>query len=559
MQLYLCFALISTLFIVSSGLFISSLLGAQNDFERYSIMAKNSNLLGRIQANLLLSRTKAKDYFVTKSHADVLEFEAYYAKMRAFIEEATSFTLTANDTQVIDKIDMETQRYYRLFHDLIELTKQRESVVVEHLQIRGERIISFIELLEKYAHTVQNNEAILELVEELDASFMRSKFAAEAYLVNSSSETFDKSIRSLNYLYKMHLGGPNKLSAIGYKDSIDGLIDDLHHFEQSLLQIRDLTIRRSDTIDMLNELGPNISQDAEDLKLAIKHEQDLLGPQLAQKNESVLGVLIIVSIILIGVMFLVSLHVPRVIVSSINSVQDGLKKFLLYLKNEQQTLQPIQIDGTNEFSAMVDVINENITLTKDYIDSNKRLEKEKQSALQKMAITDGLTGLYNKRYFDELYGSALSQSRRLGHYFVLFIVDVDFFKLYNDNYGHAEGDSVLKAVAQTLQQTLKRGDDKVFRLGGEEFGGFALANDESLDRVMNYIESLCGEIEKKQLPHEYSNVSSYVTISMGVRVVHAENDRHINKHQLYAQADAALYEAKNNGRNTSIVDFSALK
>ena len=124
------------------------------------------------------------------------------------------------------------------------------------------------------------------------------------------------------------------------------------------------------------------------------------------------------------------------------------------------------------------------------------------------------------------------------------MVDIDCFKQYNDNYGHQEGDVVLKKVANILSSSLRKNSDKVFRLGGEEFGLlFFVDNNEIAYKISNNIKNL---IEKNNILHKENSASDFITVSMGLFIYDNEE---LTQEEIYKNADELLYKAKKAGRN----------
>jgi two-component system, cell cycle response regulator len=173
-------------------------------------------------------------------------------------------------------------------------------------------------------------------------------------------------------------------------------------------------------------------------------------------------------------------------------------------------------------------------------------QKKMNTKLLQEVIHDGLTGLFNRRYYDQMIQKELLRAQREHHYFTFVMLDVDHFKLYNDTYGHSEGDKTLKAIANVLQQKLVRAGDFVFRLGGEEFGFFFTGD--TPKEAMQHTEMICKSIEALHIKHAKNSVSSYVTASFGLVNIDF-NTTSMNEHLLYIAADNALYQAKESGRN----------
>lgn len=169
-----------------------------------------------------------------------------------------------------------------------------------------------------------------------------------------------------------------------------------------------------------------------------------------------------------------------------------------------------------------------------------------QKILETITNYDALTGVYNRRYYMETINKEINRCKRDGKILSFAMIDIDFFKQYNDTYGHREGDAVLKQVAHSLQNNLKRGDDYLFRMGGEEFCAIFSGYDE--DKSLEFCRKLKNDIEALQIPHIGNRVSDYVTISIGLVVSNLKNEV-IDELGLYTTSDNALYSAKMGGRN----------
>jgi len=181
----------------------------------------------------------------------------------------------------------------------------------------------------------------------------------------------------------------------------------------------------------------------------------------------------------------------------------------------------------------------------DELTKTREREKEHIEQLQALAITDELTTLFNRRHFNELAPKLLSLAKRKQLYLTFFIIDIDHFKSYNDNYGHQAGDIALAQVASVIKHQIQRDDDFVFRLGGDEFAGITLSEDPH--HMHEHIASICKLIEALKIEHKFSSVSNFLTTSIGVTTVHPGMDYNLDN--LYKDADINLYKAKDNGKN----------
>jgi len=178
----------------------------------------------------------------------------------------------------------------------------------------------------------------------------------------------------------------------------------------------------------------------------------------------------------------------------------------------------------------------------------RELQKEleaKNEELERLSSQDGLTGIANRRIFDEFIAREWSRAGRSGTPLSLILIDIDHFKTYNDNYGHQGGDDCLRQVAQKLAETVKRPTDLVARYGGEEFAVVMPGTDD--EGARSIAEALCNGVSGMGLPHEHSSTADHVTISLGVGCVVPPHDG--KPEDLITMADEALYRAKEEGRN----------
>lgn len=165
--------------------------------------------------------------------------------------------------------------------------------------------------------------------------------------------------------------------------------------------------------------------------------------------------------------------------------------------------------------------------------------------LEKISHQDGLTGLANRRYFDFFLLQETTRAKRNRTALTVMLCDVDFFKAYNDNYGHLAGDETLRKVAKALATVCKRSADLAARFGGEEFA--LVLPDTPPEGAEQIAAAILQVITDLQIPHSYSKASRYVSISVGYITTIPEQDA--TPEILLMQADEALYQSKQLGRN----------
>lgn len=173
---------------------------------------------------------------------------------------------------------------------------------------------------------------------------------------------------------------------------------------------------------------------------------------------------------------------------------------------------------------------------------------EANRELRRLSSVDGLTGIANRRCFDETLAREWRRAMRNQQPLSLVLIDVDAFKQYNDGYGHQDGDTCLKTVASTLAQALRRPTDLAARYGGEEFA--AILSDTSPEGAAALAEAMRAAVEAQGIPHRHSPAGPVVTISLGVASCVPDRGDESGYLALIKAADRALYAAKADGRNT---------
>lgn len=167
------------------------------------------------------------------------------------------------------------------------------------------------------------------------------------------------------------------------------------------------------------------------------------------------------------------------------------------------------------------------------------------SKTRHMSVTDALTGLYNRRHFEDNLEREFLRAVRYDNHLSFAMIDIDYFKQVNDTYGHSAGDYVLKEVAYLISQTFRK-TDMVFRYGGEEFA--VIITETPLSKAVVPLERLRKTVEENNFTYNGQKID--ITISIGASEV---NEQTNTVHQLFELADKALYKAKESGRNRVVI------
>jgi diguanylate cyclase (GGDEF)-like protein len=216
---------------------------------------------------------------------------------------------------------------------------------------------------------------------------------------------------------------------------------------------------------------------------------------------------------------------------------------IIYLENDllegaftERHLKTLELLGAQ---AAISLVNAR------HVEQLERKVAERTEELRQMSMKDGLTGIANRRSFDERLAGEWRRARRTGKPISLLMIDIDHFKPYNDHHGHVEGDRCIRTVAQALAQVIHRNTDLVARYGGEEF---AVILPETDAVTAHWLADTCLKaLADLALPHHASTTGPFVSISVGVCSMGVDGE--LEPETLVTRADQALYEAKRGGRN----------
>lgn len=233
----------------------------------------------------------------------------------------------------------------------------------------------------------------------------------------------------------------------------------------------------------------------------------------------------------------------------VNGKEYLFRTFLVPIVNDDNEVTHIWGTSHN-LTDFIDPQRELLMLNQ-YLDAKvqERTEQLNQAMkrLEKLSITDELTQLANRRYFDDALQKEIARAKRTNQSLALIYFDIDYFKTYNDTYGHTAGDKCLKRVAQVLSEHAQRAADVVARYGGEEF--VMLLPNLTCQQALQVAERIRTEVANLRIPNE-ETAAKIVTISAGVAVI---KESSFNADTLLKLADNALYQSKSNGRNCSLI------
>jgi diguanylate cyclase (GGDEF)-like protein len=224
--------------------------------------------------------------------------------------------------------------------------------------------------------------------------------------------------------------------------------------------------------------------------------------------------------------------------------------FLSAMTESEDVARGIKAGGDDYLTKPIDAVVLNAKLDAMQRIANMRHDLQKANQkLRLMAMRDGLTGLANRRHFDDVIAKEFKRSMRSNTPLSLILADIDQFKAYNDNYGHQAGDDALRTVAKLIQSVIKRPGDLVARYGGEEFA--IILPETNIASAHQVAELVKNAFTVNQIRHTHSSVADYVTLSFGVASIQPEKGQDVNDtiRTLIEAADKRLYQVKQQGGN----------
>ncbi len=183
----------------------------------------------------------------------------------------------------------------------------------------------------------------------------------------------------------------------------------------------------------------------------------------------------------------------------------------------------------------------------DKIEQLRNKDRNQLKRFERLSLTDPLTGLYNRRFLNEIFPKQFIDAKRDKKLLAFFLLDIDYFKPYNDTNGHQKGDDLLVKISDVLKKELNNGSAHAFRIGGDEFAGIIVANEKNDIRIR--VKQIQHRISQLHISHRENPIKPFITVSIGV---HIPTEKEYDFKEIYEITDRALYKAKAQGRDRII-------
>jgi len=394
--------------------------------------------------------------------------------------------------------------------------------------------------MEYFANKIVYSQASVKERSELSYAYKFYKSSTKLItLLNKANISND--VNSINSLKIEAVNLFNAMEASGeahyqYKKFADTWLDKvsvLYAGENSIFKVRYDVIRLYGVLNAIVEQQKNtatvIEETSDSLSIKLQHIMEIKKQDTLNTVSNINYVFLILIILSICLSFIsIWLFVNKSLLIRLTDI----RKKILKLSNGDVDIQ-IEVHKNDELGDMEDALSQ----LKHYVEKAKNL-----------STRDSLTGLLNHAQFKQNLSAEIKRNARQSISISLAIIDIDYFKDFNDSYGHPEGDKCLKQVSCLIKNAFKRTGDSTYRIGGEEFAILMVNTNAEIHKAK--VESLQLSLQKSKIQHTKSKISEYLTISTGIYSgVPTEKD---SFDDFYSKADIALYEAKNK-RNTIVI------
>ncbi|MGD1933365.1 MAG: methyl-accepting chemotaxis protein [Candidatus Phaeomarinobacter sp.] len=382
------FGIVLVLLATVGGLSIFALGGAEATFTEYRSLARQANAVGRVQANLLMTRLNVKDFIITKSEKDINEVHHFTDKTVALIDEALELVSEEDRRAMLLEMEEQMGEYRSHFNDVLTLNNKRNEIVSGVLDATGPQIERELTQIMQSAYADGDAEAAF-LAGMVQRNLLLGRLYATKFLVDNKEESYQRVMKEFSELGDKSGDLLASLQNPTRRALANNVVEHVATYRASFDEVYTVINERNSTIsNKLDTLGPLVAKEIEDYKLSVKNRQDTIGPEAAAELEaSVIMDLIIagISLVLGG---LIAWIIGTGISGPINRMTTAMKK----LADGDKTVEIPSLGQKDEIGAMaeaVQVFKENAIevdrLSEEQAERDRQAEEEKKQAMMKLA------------------------------------------------------------------------------------------------------------------------------------------------------------------------------
>jgi methyl-accepting chemotaxis protein len=341
LSFFIVLSLLSIVLVIS----ISALNQANNGIDQYRSLARESNLAGRLQANMLMVRMNVKDYLITQSESDLNQYQDYLSKMNEFLDEAKKQIKKPERASLIASVDNSLKNYEVAFSKVVQLLEKRNAILNGALVPHGGKMRSIIANIIQTAYVNGDKDAAYHASHVQEKMLVGRLFVVK-YLQSNSNEDFQVAIENMGKALSEEIAGLRKLLSNPRRINLLAEFEDVNvEYIKDMRHIHNLIEERNNIInDTLNTIGSDVASTVENVKLSVMEEQDTLGPELNENTDNSITFSLILSVIAIvlGVVaaYLLTISITRPIhkaVIAANQLAEGDLTIEVIQTNKDET------------------------------------------------------------------------------------------------------------------------------------------------------------------------------------------------------------------------------
>ncbi len=370
MKLVLSFSTITILVLILAGYNIFGVSKSAEGFINYQTMAKNAERASRIEENMLMLRINVKDYLSTHSEKDIKEFNDYYVKTGKFINEVKKAIYDTNRTKYVNEMNKEFVKYKNNFFKVVDYMKKRNEIYT----VLGEEGSQIEKLLTSVMITSELNDDVYASIETGYGirSLLLARIYAMKFFDTNSSEDAKKVHHEFKNLNEQLIEIKDQVINEKAAEKLNESIALIKKYESGIDVIVKIINDRNKVISNLNSSGFKIAELAEKIKHSIEKDENLIGSNVAELNDNILKVSIVIAIVVLFLVLLAAIVIPRKLSNQLITFQAGLLAFFKYLNRESKSVEMLDDSIKNEIGLMSEVVNENILKTKKGIEEDRK-------------------------------------------------------------------------------------------------------------------------------------------------------------------------------------------
>ena len=382
LKIGLGFGVVILMLIIVAGVSYSGLKTASDGFSDYRGLAKDTNLSGRLQANMLMVRMNVKDYLITHSEKDIEQYQSYVDKMHFFLEEAKKEIQKPERSQLVSLINEEIYKYEAAFEQVVTLVNNRNTLVTNQLDPNGLKMRESMTAIILSAYQDKDASAAY-IASQVQEKLLLARLYVAKFLKSNKQADFDFAIDNINTNLTNVV---NELDEALQNPNRRALFAEFKTAKQAyyatMLDINNIIVTRNNLItNTLDKIGPLVAKSTEDIKLSVMSEQDKLGPLLQKNNDSTLNWVITITCLafILGVAF--SYFIARSITRPINRVVDIAKS----LSTGDLTIE-IESGSKDEIGQVFQALNNTVTNLRNVVGDISGASIEVSSSAEQLSV-----------------------------------------------------------------------------------------------------------------------------------------------------------------------------